>query len=158
MMRPAATGFIAATAISGACTAAVGFIALGLLGWGTAGSFMAPVNAMAHLFLGQQAARPGLFWDVTSVALVTHVLASLFWAALMVLAIRFARLRGALALFLAGVATGIVALIVDYGLLPRALSPGWHLALSWPSLVVAFILFGAGLGLGALAAFPERRT
>ena len=149
-------GFIAAIAISGAVTAVVGFFALGLLGLAVAGSFMAPVNAMAHWLEGAQAARPG-FDAITLVALVTHVLASAFWAALMVLAIRLFNLRGTPVLFGAGVTTGIVALIVDYGILPRALSPGWHLVLNWPPLVAAFVLFGAGLGFGALAAFAGRR-
>ncbi|HHX89163.1 MAG TPA: hypothetical protein GX700_05200 [Paracoccus sp.] len=149
-------GFVAAVAISGAVTAVVGFCALGLLGLAVAGSFMAPVNAMAHWLEGAQAAQPG-FDATTLVALVTHVLACAFWAALMVLAVRVFNLRGTPALFGAGVVAGIVALIVDYGILPRALSPGWHLVLNWPPLVAAFILFGAGLGFGALAAFAGRR-
>lgn len=44
MRRVQDHGFIAATAISAAVTAAVGFLAPGLLGVAVAGSFMAPVD------------------------------------------------------------------------------------------------------------------
>lgn len=104
---------MAATAIASACTAVVAFVALGLLGLAASGAFMPPVKATAHWLFGPQAARPGLLWPITPVALVAHVLACVFWAALMVLAIRLARVRGTLGLSAAGIVTGIVALVVD---------------------------------------------
>ena len=47
---------------------------------------------------------------------------------------------------------GALALVIDYGLLPRKLSPGWHLALSRSSVLMGFMSMSLGLGLGGVAA------
>lgn len=119
------------------------------------GSFLAPLNATSHWLFGTaEAARGGWMAGPTLMGLVTHVVASLFWACVLMLALRVWPLYAPAALFVAGLGTGVIALVVDYGILPRMLSPGWHLVLPWPAVIAGFLLLGAGLGLGAIAARP----
>jgi hypothetical protein len=51
-----------------------------------------------------------------------------------------------------GVVLGALAGLLDYGLLPRRLSPGWELALSGRSVVLSMGAMAAGAVLGGLAA------
>lgn len=52
---------------------------------------------------------------------------------------------------------GLVASVVDYGLIPRRLSPGWELALSPRSAALGMAAMALGLGLGGLAARAGER-
>jgi hypothetical protein len=47
---------------------------------------------------------------------------------------------------------GVIASAVDYGLMPKRLTPGWELALSKTSVALAMAATAAGLGLGGMAA------
>ena len=137
-------------AISGLAAAVFAGTGLGLMSEAANGSFLAPINATSHwLFGADEAARPGLRGGATAVGLATHVAASLFWAAVMALALWRWRLEGGLRLLAAGLATAAVAALLDYGILPRALSPGWHLVLPPAAVGAGFACLGLGLGAGA---------
>lgn len=146
IVRPALGAGIWAAVLAGA--------GLGLMTLVLHGSFLAPFNATSHWLFGPGAAQAGFRPGPTLTGLATHILASLFWAFLMVLALHFARIARPALLFGAGIATAAVALIVDYGILPRVLSPGWHLVLPPAGVAAGFLLLGIGLGIGA---WRERR-
>lgn len=110
---------------------------------------LAALNATAHWAFGAEAARlkavePG----VTGLGLLTHVLAALFWAVPYVAGASFLRIRSTFPLFALGLAVALLAAVVDYGLLPRWMSPGWHLVLGPPGVAAGFAAMGAGLFLG----------
>ncbi len=136
--------------LAGLIAAVLAGVGLGLLSALSNGSFLAPINATSHWLFGpEEAARPGWRAGAATVGLVTHVAACLFWAAVMALALWRWRIARGLALVTAGLATAAVAAGIDYGILPRALSPGWHLVLPVPSVAAGFVLLGLGLGAGA---------
>lgn len=45
--------------------------------------------------------------------------------------------------------TTVLAALVDYGLVPKRLTPGWELALPKSDLAAAYMAMGIGLALGA---------
>lgn len=116
------------------------------------GSAVAPVNAASHWLWGDAALRAdGVSWRHTGAGYVTQHLASVFWAVL------YARVYGhrpeakrlpqAIA---GGIATSAVAAVVDYGLVPRRLTPGYENRLSTPAMVATFGSIAAGIALGSL--------
>ncbi len=113
-------------------------------------SVAAPANATSHWLQGPQAGAHDE-WDAahTGVGLATHVASAAFWAAPYVMwnernsSPTFGSdLRTALA-------TAAVAAVLDYGILPRRLSPGWHLVLPPRHVAAGFVGLGLGLAAGA---------
>lgn len=95
----------------------------------------------------------------TGVGIVTHHLATMFWSLVLEKWLG-PRKRTFPELALAGAATSILAAVMDYGLVPRRLSPGWELALTRKSMAGAFAAMAVDLAAGAFAArtSPARRT
>ena len=152
-MLPEVRTHLRTVAVSGLTAAVLAGAGLGLMSMAENGSFLAPVNATSHwLFGAEKAAGPGFRSGPTVVGLITHVAASLFWAAMMALALWRWRLTGGLPLMAAGLATAATAGVIDYGILPRALSPGWHLVLPPAGVAAGFACLGLGLGAGACMA------
>lgn len=142
---------------AGAWAAVLSGLGLGLMSWALSGSLLAPVNATSHFFYGPEAAaRGGWLGGPTVVGAAVHVAASLFWAAVLALGLAWLARPGRpwspAALLAAGLAVGAAAGVVDYGILPRILSPGWHLVLPAWAVAAGFALLGAGLGIGAVMA------
>lgn len=52
--------------------------------------------------------------------------------------------------------TALLALLIDYGLLPVRARPGWHLVLPFPSVIGGFAALGLGLWLGLCLAKSAR--
>lgn len=149
-MLPEVRTHLRTVALSGLAAAVLAGAGLGLMSAAETGSFLAPLNATSHwLFGAEAAARPGLRAGPTTVGLATHVAASLFWAAVMALALWRWRMTRPLPLMAAGLATAALAGLIDYGILPRALSPGWHLVLPPAAVAAGFACLGLGLGAGA---------
>ncbi|WP_413875140.1 hypothetical protein [Albidovulum sp.] len=49
----------------------------------------------------------------------------------------------------------MLALVLDYGLRPEQLSPGWHLVLPGAAVFGGFLALGAGLALGVTLAWSR---
>jgi hypothetical protein len=103
-----------------------------------------PLSASSHWLFGNQNIKLDRFDPQQT--LTTHHASSIFWA----LVYEFGavglgpnRSRGA-----AAGPTAVFAAFLDYGLLPRRLTPGWELALSKRSVSAGFLLLGLGLALG----------
>lgn len=110
-----------------------------------------PLNATSHVFAGPAAgveedARPLL----TGAGVAINIAASFFWgsitAALLASQERPSKAKSIAA---AAAVTGLAGL-VDYGLVPKRLTPGWELALRKRSVVTAMAAMGLGLAAGAL--------
>lgn len=117
-----------------------------------AGSAVAPVNAESHWLWGEEALhqdRPTLRHTLTG--LVTHQLATVFWATLYALARGDRKAVGSVPeAVLGGIATSAAAAAIDYTLMPRRLTPGFEHRLSTGSMVGVFAAIAGGIALGAL--------
>jgi hypothetical protein len=126
--------------------------AIVLMGLGRvfAGSALAAFNATSHWLFGPAAAStPGFSLGVTGTGVLTHVVACFFWGAVLVALLLFTGVRRTVPVWLCALLVGMLALVIDYGLLPEQLSPGWHLVLPGTAVFAGFLALGAGLALGA---------
>lgn len=117
-----------------------------------AGSAAAPINATSHWLWGDEslhADRPTL--RHTLVGYLTQHAASIFWATLYsrVYGHRDAakRLPQAVA---GGIATSVVAAVVDYAMVPKRLTPGYEHRVSIGAMVAIYAALAAGFALGAV--------
>lgn len=111
-------------------------------------------SASTHLVDGRDAAEdaaPSI--GRTGGGILINTGAALFWGSIAATAIRAMAPIGRGGRLLAGVSTAALAGLVDYGLLPRRLSPGWERVL--PASDVAMGLVGMGLGIAAGALLDE---
>jgi hypothetical protein len=146
--RDAVTEGIVSGAIAGVLSAAVVAIA----GRRDSGSAIAPINSVSHWLWGDEAARSeSINVRHTGVGALTHVLSAMFWGTL------HAKLRPQVprdsivpAAVAGGIATSAVAAVVDYGLIPKRLTPGWEKRVSTPSMAAAFIAIAAGIAAGTI--------
>jgi len=112
-----------------------------------------PLNATSHWLHGQAAGRVRrLDGSHSGVGIATHVLSALFWGVPYALWLRSAPDRSPGEIVGGAAATALVAAAVDYGAMPRRLSPGWELALDRPGIAATFVGLGLGLAGGALVA------
>jgi len=121
---------------------------------------LGPVNATSHWLHGDRAARQAsMDVDVahTGVGAITNIGAGFFWGGLFG-AYLHARQPAPAQIVRDGAVLGAVAGLLDYGILPRRLSPGWELALSSRSVVLSMAAMAAGATLGGLAARADADT
>lgn len=125
--------------------------ALGLLGRREGRSAAAPINATSHVFHGAAAGDVDSI-DVphTGAGSVINLGASIFWALPFAWWLHQRRKPTVSDVALGAATTATVAAVVDYGVLPRRLSPGWELVLPPRAVATAFGSMAAGLALGAL--------
>lgn len=135
-------------AISGAVLSA---LALMVLAMGQTGSPWTAINATSHILHGPAAGGETVF-DLTHtvVGLVIHFGSCLFWAVVAMGLLRAQTRRDMPRILLTGLGTSLIALLLDYAILPRALSPGWHLALAPTGVLIGFLALGFGLSLGMM--------
>lgn len=133
--------------------AALGSVAaIALLAKSDSKPALAPVNASSHWLWGDEAgARHAPDLAHTGVGAATNLGAGLMWGGL--LGAHLARKKRApYEIVRDGAVMGAVAGLLDYGLLPRRLSPGWELTLSSRSVVLGMAGMAAGAILGGLLA------
>lgn len=117
-----------------------------------------PFNATSHWLWGDSAGRrTDVTASHTGTGMATNFGASLFWGALFAghLAMRPRHSTGEILRDAA--VMGVIASAVDYGLIPKRLTPGWELALPRASVAAGMGAMAVGLALGALVARPARR-
>ncbi|WP_011582824.1 MULTISPECIES: hypothetical protein [Chelativorans] len=116
-----------------------------------------PVNATSHWLHGDSVARRATV-DMrhTGLGAVTNLASAMFWA------LPFAfwasrREPQSLPRLLCGASVvSAFAALLDYGVLPRRITPGWELAISKRSVAGAFAAMAIGLAAGAWAAQRQR--
>lgn len=141
--------------VSGTAAAALSTLVLGVLGARHSASAAAPINAISHWFWGERATRVDRV-DVshTVAGLLTHTLASIFWA------VFFERFFGARAAhdtraaLVGGAATAALAATIDYTITPKRLTPGYEKRLAPSRLIPVYLAVALGL---ALARRPQSR-
>lgn len=106
-----------------------------------------PMNATSHWYWGRAA---GDVREVdlphTALGAMTHYAASLLWAGVFEAARRLRPGRTPLG---DALAVSALAAAVDYGLVPKRLTPGWERVLSPASIGVAYVALAATLALCA---------
>jgi hypothetical protein len=118
-----------------------------------------PLNATSHWLHGDTAGDVEAL-DVahSGVGLATHHLSAMFWAVPYALWLSSEPDRTAGEILGGAAATAVTAATVDYGLMPRRLSPGWELALSPRGIAASFAGLALGLAGGALLSRALRRA
>lgn len=109
------------------------------------------VNSSTHAFDGRRAAMDRSASIVrTGGGLAINTGAALFWGGVGACAIRLLRPLRARGRLLTGASVAALAGLVDYGLVPRRLTPGWERVLPPADVVLALAGMGAGIGAGAI--------
>ncbi|MCU0790322.1 MAG: hypothetical protein MUE79_04625 [Nitratireductor sp.] len=112
-----------------------------------------PVNATSHWIWGDEAGwreLPDTAHTVTGAA--TNQGAAMFWGAIFGAWLASQPRRTTGEMFRDAAAMGAIAATLDYGILPRRLSPGWELAGGGRSAAIGMAATAIGLALGGLAA------
>ncbi len=111
-----------------------------------------PLNATSHWLNGDKAAKVDLpTARHTLVGFLTHLAATIFWAAPFEAWLAANPPRSLPTLLRDSAAMAGVAAIVDYGATPKRFTPGWELVLSKGGMFVAYLAFTLGLAGGAMA-------
>jgi hypothetical protein len=146
-------------AVTGTVAALLSTAVLTIAGRQTAGSAVAPINAVSHWLFGDEslhADEPTLRHTLTG--FVTNHLAAIFWAGLYSLLYGHREEAKQLPQAVAGaVATSAVAYVVDYHVVPKRLTPGYEHRISPGALLATYGALAAGLALGALLLGERRR-
>lgn len=110
-----------------------------------------PVNATSHWLDGPAAgALRGADLRHTATGFATNHAASVFWALPFHLMLAGGGRRSAGAIAARAALVSGVAAAVDYGLMPRRLTPGWEHALGRRGVATGFAALAAGLFAGAM--------
>ncbi len=150
---------IAELALPGLIAGALFSLAAARLGRRDSDSAAAALNAPSHVIWGDSAFAERRFAArYTLPGIVINTGAGLFWAAVMRMLFRGSARRSLPSLLVGGTATSSLAWLIDYGLIPRRLSPGIQELVSRRSLLTIHGLFALGLALGTrLVGPPEKR-
>ena len=132
--------------LSGACASAASALVLAWRGRRDARDAAAPMNGPSQWVWGRYApSMRGASAKYTLVGYAIHHVAATFWA----LFFERARQRHDRPAMLAAT-TAIVANVVDYGLTPKRLQPGYERQLRKGSLAMVYVAFAAGLAASTL--------
>jgi hypothetical protein len=139
--------------ISGSTAGAVSTAALAVMSKLEGKGAAQPTKATSHWLYGDRAAAPARLDEVqTVIGYATNQAAAVFWAVLFE-TVRARRLgNDAVGTAKSAACVAAIAAVVDYGIMPRRLTPGWELALSRASVGAGFVALAAGLTLGGLLA------
>jgi hypothetical protein len=136
--------------ISGSLASVAMALALAVLARREGKRALQPINATSHWLHGRGAARVRKADAAhTAVGYLTHHASAVFWAYLFELWLG-GRRRKVLAVLPRAAAMSGIAAAVDYGLVPRRLTPGWEHVVSNRSLKAAYVVMGVALAAGAL--------
>lgn len=138
--------------LTGAVASVVSAAALAALAKAEGRSAVQPANATSHWLHGERAGRrESVDLGHTGVGLITHHASALFWALPFEAWQALYPRRSSAEVVRDAIVMSAIAAGVDYGLVPRRLTPGWELVLSRKSMAGAFVSLAAGLAAGALA-------
>ena len=138
-------------AIGGSIAALLSAAVVTIAGKKETGSAIAPINAVSHWLWGEEAAlQEDVSAKYTGVGAATHALSAMFWATAHA-ALRPEYPQRPVASALAGgLATGAVATVVDYAMIPKRFTPGFEHRIATPSLAAALMAISLGVAAGTL--------
>lgn len=140
------------TFYSGAGATLASLAAIAILSRREGHAAVRPVNTTSHVIWGpEDAPRERVDARHTLPGLAINVSSAFFWAAVFASGTP-ARARSTRGLIGRAFLTSTAAAVMDYGLVPRRLRPGWELALRPRSVAIALAAMGAGLAVGGIAA------
>jgi hypothetical protein len=142
---------VRASLVTGTLASAVSAAVLAMLAKAEGAAPIQPINATSHWLHGEDA---GKVRDIdarhTGTGLATHYGACVFWASLFETVRAAAPHAGPVRVVRDAAAVSIIAAVVDYGLVPRRLTPGWEEPLPIRSVAGGFAALALGLALGGL--------
>lgn len=153
-MKPR-TSIVTSAIVSGTVSALLSTAVLAALSARRGRSAEQPLNATSHWLHGDgTASSPGVDVQRSGIGFATHHVSSIFWALLFeMLRRRQSRESDRFAASArCALATAAIAGTVDYGLVPKRLTPGWELVLPSRSVAAGFVALAAGLLAGGLIA------
>ena len=137
--------------VTGSIASAVSAAVLGLLAKAEGKNAVQPINATSHWLHGEKA------WDVkeidvehTGTGFATHHAANVFWATLFETLQSTVPEPGPGKIIRDAALVSTIAAVVDYGLVPRRLTPGWEGPLPIRSVAGGFLGMACGLAIGGL--------
>ena len=137
--------------LTGSIASVVSTTALAALAKVERKSAVRPTNSTSNWLNGRNAGNyEGMDFAHTGIGLGTHYASALFWALPFEPLLAAYPPRTPSGILRNAVAMAAVAGVVDYGIVPKRLSPGWELTLSRKSIVWAFGSLAVGLAAGAL--------
>jgi hypothetical protein len=137
--------------ISGTVASAVSAAVLGLLAKAEGAALVQPINATSHWLHGEKAGKvKEIDAKHTGIGLATHHSACVLWAALFETLRSAAPEAGPARIVRDAAAVSMIAAVVDYGLVPKRLTPGWEDPLPIRSVAGGFAGLALGLALGGL--------
>ena len=142
---------LADSVVSGSVASAVSAAVLAALASAEGVTPVQPINATSHWLTGDEAGKVRNI-DVrhTGIGLLTHHGACVFWASLFETLRAAAPNAGPARVARDAVAVAALAALVDYGLVPKRLTPGWEGPLPIRSVAGGFAGLALGLALGGL--------
>jgi hypothetical protein len=150
------TGMSAAT--SGTVASVLTTAALALLAKAEGKSVLQPTNATSHWLHGDDAGRvKNADAKHTLLGYGTHHLSAIFWALPFEAWLASSGSRSSLTMLRDASLISALAAFVDYGLVPKRLTPGWEAVLSKRSIGVTFVALALGLTLGGMVSREMRR-
>jgi len=112
-----------------------------------------PINATSHWLWGPSAGgERGVDLRHTGVGALTNQSAALFWGTIFGLHLSRHPEHDTADVWREAAIMGVIASVVDYGLISKRLTPGWELALSRKSVGLGMAATAVGLALGGIAA------
>ena len=151
--------FGTAATISGTVASFTTTAALVLLAKAEGKGALQPTNATSHWLHGEEAGRVRRADAAhTAVGYGTHHASALFWALPFEMWLWARPPKTPLMLLRDASVMAAIAATVDYGLVPKRLTPGWELALSKRSVAATFAAMAAGLAVGAILTQGLRPT
>jgi hypothetical protein len=116
-----------------------------------------PTNSTSHWLHGENAGRyAGIDLAHTGVGLATHQASAIFWALPFEAWLASHPPRSSMELLLDAAGMSAIAAVVDYGMTPKRLTPGWELILSKGAIGGAFASLAIGLVAGAMVSTTLR--
>jgi hypothetical protein len=140
-------------AISGTVASLVSTAALALLAKAEGRGALQPTNSTSHWLHGRAAARyEHADARHTLVGYGTHHASAVFWALPFETWLANHPARSSADVLRDACVMSAIAAAVDYGAVPKRLTPGWEMVLSKQSMVAAYGSLAIGLALGAIIA------
>lgn len=154
MNRPYAMArFTRAWPLAGALATALSILVLAAAALMQGQPAWLPLNATTHAIHGPDAAAfRGIDLAHTGLGLLIHVVSAFFWASVAVLLVRLSGASTVRLAWAVGLVTAVLAGVVDYGLMPSRLTPGWELILPPAGVAAGLAALGVGVAVGLVLA------